>query len=159
MKTSQLNFIFDWLVLYYQLNVRIKEQLLSISRNTKSVFSKMMNYIYSVFKRSNTNASTGETSLLFIQYVLVTIFAYVILTYTGLLFIEDLFFENGNGGYELFVGLACAFIVLFPIIYAITPGYKYLDHVKEYSTLKAIIISSLIGLLPIVFAWVFMYVF
>ncbi len=117
----------------------------------------MMNYIYSVFKRSNSNSSNGFGSTFFMKYVIVTVSSCVFFTFSSLIYIEDLLFENSNTVFEFFIGLSCAFIVIYPFFYAMIPGYTYLDSVQKYSTLKAIVISYLIAISPTLLSFLIIY--
>jgi hypothetical protein len=117
----------------------------------------MMNYIYSVFKRSNTGGSNGFGSTFFMKYVIITVFSYVFVTFTSLIYIEQFLFENRNTAFEFFIVLSCAFIVIYPFFYALIPGYTYLDSVQKYSTVKAIVISCLIAITPTLLSIVIIY--
>jgi hypothetical protein len=108
----------------------------------------MMNFIYSVFKRSNVNNANGNNSYLYRRFIFGTILLYAVLAFIFLMSIEHLLFEFGSETYEIFIGLFCAFILLYPLFYGLLKGYKYLDYVNNYSITKAFIISSLIAVIP-----------
>lgn len=107
----------------------------------------MMNYIYSVLKKANSISRRYSKSS--IRLVIIIVFNYVLIAFTGLLMFEKILFDQANKAFEIFIGIVAAFIIVFPISYSFYPGYKYLDSVKKYSNKKAILISILIALLPI----------
>lgn len=107
-----------------------------------------MNYIYSVFKRSNTNAH-NHTSTYFSKYVIVAMFSYVCFVMVNMLLLEKVIFTSRNTIYEITIGLLCVFIVVYPLIYALIPGYNFLESVQKYTVTKATIISLIIIMLPI----------
>ena len=108
-----------------------------------------MNYIYSVFKRSNTNGTGNRFSIFYLKFVMLSVFSYVFFTFLILNLIEKQLFENGSTAFQIFIGVSMAFVMIYPLIYAVVPGYKYLEHVQKYSWTKAIIISGLIAITPL----------
>lgn len=63
---------------------------------------------------------------------------------------EKITIENAIEWFDIIKYVACGFILVYPIIYAFTPGYHYLESVKNYSLIKAVTISAIFLLFPVV---------
>lgn len=109
----------------------------------------MLNYIYSVFRRSNADSKNNFISSSFLKFVILAMFSYIIFIIVILLLLENLIFEYGNTAFELMIAFISAFILVYPLVYSIIPGYKYLESVQKYTILEATFISCLIAFSPI----------
>lgn len=109
----------------------------------------IFNYIYSVLRRSEDFKFRGN----FFKLTFVFIFSYCISAVVGLLSLEPVIFESPNDGYRIFVISFGSFLLVYPFFRILIPGYVYIDRVQQYSIEKAILISGILGLLPIVILW------
>jgi len=66
-----------------------------------------------------------------------------------LLLLENLIFDYSNTAFELMIAIVFALIIVYPLVYVFTPGYKYLESVQKYSILEANFMSYLIIFSPI----------
>lgn len=109
----------------------------------------MLNYIYSVFRRSNADSKNNFISSSFLKFVILAMFSYIIFIIVILLLLENLIFDYSNTAFELMIAFISAFIIVYPLVYSITPGYKYLESVQKYSTFEANFMLCLIVFSPI----------
>lgn len=104
-------------------------------RNAKTPLRTVMNYVYSVFKRSLTTSS-GTNS--FIQIQVFTLF--ILFGIGGLLNLLGCYWYTDLK--NLFFGVFMA--VVIAVGWIIVPGYKYLESVKSYSDIQAHVITVII---------------
>jgi hypothetical protein len=100
-----------------------------------------MNYVYSVFKKSLTTKN-GTNS-----YILLQVFTIFVLFGLGGL-VNVLAYYWYSDLKNLFFGVFIA--ILIALGWILIPGYKYLESVKNYSEIKANLITGLILFISIV---------
>ncbi len=108
----------------------------------------MMNYIYSVIKRNNFDAEGHFSWRWFLKQLFVTIMLFLLFIFLSLIMLKKVFFEDENSTIDIIILICCWLVIVYPIFYALYPGYKYLESVQKYSQFKATFISILIVFLP-----------
>jgi hypothetical protein len=111
----------------------------------------MLNYLYSIFRRINTDKNQKFNPFWFYRMI----FAF----FAGIVALGIFLITNSDKlNSSLIVVILCllfAFILVYPFIYALTSGYTYLEKVKEYTDLKAWIIGVFIIFLPVLLLFIF----
>ena len=108
----------------------------------------MMNYIYSVIKRGNFDSKGNFSWRWFLKQFFVTIMSFLLFIFLCLFLVKRVFFEDENSTIDIIILICCWLVIVYPIFYALYPGYKYLESVQKYTQLKATFISILIVFLP-----------
>lgn len=115
-----------------------------------------MNYIYSVIKRSNFDSKGHFSWRWFLKQLFVTIMSFLLFIFLSLIMLKKVFFEDENSTIDIIILICCWLVIVYPIFYALYPGYKYLESVQKYSQLKATFISTVIVFLPFLILFYFM---
>ena len=108
----------------------------------------MMNYIYSIIKRSNFDSKGNFSWRWFLKQLFVTLMSFLFLIFFSLFMLRRVLFENENSTFDIIILICCWLTIVYPIFYALYPGYKYLESVQRYSRFKASIIYALIIIPP-----------
>ncbi len=106
----------------------------------------MFNFIYSILKRCSLNKDKSLGGLNFYRIIVIFILIYIFapLIYLFITFQKSI--ENANSTIQIIISIIIGFIILYPFLRIIHPGYKYLDKVKNYDTATAYLYLMLLFL-------------
>lgn len=109
-----------------------------------------MNYVYSLFKQLNSAQCSSRSTFYQQRLVVVFIMGYAAFSLFGIPFIIRKIFFIENNIPDYIGALLFGGVIVYPIVHAFIPGYRYIDKVKNYSYFESLMRLVLIMLLPAV---------
>ena len=93
----------------------------------------MFDFIYSILKRFNTNDDNKLDSFNFIRIIFLFFFVNLVVPFIVLYAKYSYLIEGKSSVFQFITFLIIGFVIMYPFLRVIYPGYKYLDKVKNYN--------------------------